>query len=185
MPWVCAKPLDTMLDEDAPGRACERICDAAGDRLLATTKRLTPIDRSPFRDKPTRPRGTARESLERTPVRRGGNQGRRYTTVVQTFDPAFPYIEFNTRPHVIRPRADRRPASVVATGRPRGTVKDGRAALTWRGPGGRVFAREVHHPGTQGQHPFARAALQLTGTVGQVASEPMRRFKSELARSIP
>lgn len=165
MPWICDMELDDMLDPEAAPRACRRIADAAGDRMQELTKRFTPVDRSFGKDTSARPRGTARESIYRTPVEeRLGIAGATFRVRVVSDDPVFPYIEWNTRPHVIRPRPERGP----------------RARLSWRTPSGRVFAREVHHPGTQGQHPFARGELQVRGEVGRIARGPLARFEREL-----
>lgn len=68
------------------------------------------------------------------------------------------YVEEDTRPHVIRPKPAGRRSFTNPT-RP--------GALRWFDPpgggeGSAVFAREVHHPGTAGQH-IVRDAVSLTG----------------------
>lgn len=181
MGFVTRGRLEDMLDLGAPERACRRIADDVGDALETATKRKTPIDKS---FAPGRPRGTARESVHRTKVEKTFVAASvAFRVRVRTEDPLFPYIEWTTRPHIIRPRADREAATVIETGKPRGTQKDGRASLSWRGPGGRVFAKVVHHPGTKGQHPFSLAALQVSGELRGIAVPALREFERDLVRS--
>lgn len=183
MPFESAIPLEDHIDELAAGRCARGIADAAGDRLQANIRRLTPIGDPLDPNRRGRPPGALRESIERSGVEDFvGPGGRGYRVRALTRDRVAPFVEWSTRPHEIRPRADRAPATVVATRRPRGTVQDGRAALSWIGPGGRVFARVVHHPGTQGQHMFSRGALELLGQLDSVARDPLRTFEREVVR---
>jgi len=60
-------------------------------------------------------------------------------------------LEFGNPPHIIRPRADRSPASVLATRGRRATGH--KAALAWVGAGGgMIFAKYVNHPGNKAYH---------------------------------
>lgn len=61
---------------------------------------------------------------------------------VESTVPYAPFVEEDTRPHVIRPR---RPGGV----------------LRFKVGGRTVYARIVHHPGTTGQHFLARATRQV------------------------
>lgn len=104
-----------------------------------------------------------------------------------TEDPVAPHVEWPTRPHLIRPRADRRAASVLATGKPRRSGGDPQAALAWLGPGGvTIFAREVHHPGTQGSHMMRDALAETDATwvsrIGTPEVERWAREQTELIR---
>lgn len=186
MPFVSPFPLEDMIDVDAAGRATRRIADAGGDELQKRTKRLTPVGSAVDPNRRGRVPGTARDSIRSGPVlkiRRAGVEG--YAKEVFTEDPVFPFIEWNTKPHIIRPRADRAPATVIATGRPRRLGDDPEAAVTWLEIGGRrVFAREVHHPGTRGAHPFALAALELEGgtNLRRLAEPAVERFAREVIR---
>jgi hypothetical protein len=188
VPFVSAMPLEDFIDETAARRATARIADAGGDELQRRTKRHTPVGNPLDPNRRGRPPGTARESIERSDVERLVRAGREgFRVRVLTYDPVFPFIEWTTRPHIIRPRADRAPASVIATRRPRGTVQDGRAALSWLTlGGGRVFAREVHHPGTRGAHPFALAALELEGgtNLRRIAEPAVEQFAREVIRAV-
>jgi hypothetical protein len=185
VPFESRIPLEDHLNELAAGRCARGIADAAGDRLQANIKHLTPIGNplDPNRSA-GRPPGTARESVERSAVEDFiGPGGRGYRVLALTRDPIFPYIEWNTRPHIIRPRLDRAPATTIATRRPRRLGNDPQAAVTWIGRGGRrVFAHEVHHPGTRGVHPFSRGSLELLGQLDGVARDPLQAFERELVR---
>lgn len=101
-----------------------------------------------------------------------------------TEDPVAPHVEWDTRPHIIRPRVDRAPASVVSSGKPRLPGTDPRARLRfWQG-GREVFAGEVRHPGTQGQHmmrdSLASAEVEWADTIGAEEIERWAREQSEL-----
>ena len=148
MPFTMTRPLTSILDEEAPARCARAIADAAGDRLVLNTQRNTPIDRSPHRDKPKRPRGTLRKSIERTGVERTGLA---YRVRALTRDPIAPYVEFDTKPHIIRPR------------KPGGSLR-------WRSARGVHFAGAVRHPGTKGQHMFALGALKTKRERAAVSS---------------
>jgi hypothetical protein len=69
-------------------------------------------------------------------------------------------IEYGTRPHVIEP-------------------KRAQAVETPLGPRARVL-----HPGTEGQHPFARAVAELEVELGRVADPIMRRWAAEVEAHI-
>ena len=60
-------------------------------------------------------------------------------------------LEYGNPPHVIKPRADRAFASVLANKKARATGD--RARLAWKGPGGAmIFAKYVNHPGNKAYH---------------------------------
>lgn len=165
MPFVSSRPLADMLDEDAPGRAARRITDAGGDRLKLNTRRNTPIDTSPFRDKPGRPRGALRASIHRSRIERYvSSRGSGFRVRVLTEDPAGPHVEWPTRPHWITPR------------RPGG-------ALRWRDQesGDVRFAKRVWHPGTNGVHMFALGAAKTEAQLGEIAAPALALFRRELS----
>ena len=84
---------------------------------------------------------------------------------------AAPFLEFGTKPHVIRPRR----ASVLSW--TQGKRLSGRNR-TGRGAGARVFARVVHHPGTKAQPFLLPGAVEA---VRQVGVEPIIRAWNDAA----
>lgn len=121
--------------------------------------------------------GALRESWEETTIEVSGGHA---SGSVLTRDPNAAYVEWETKPHLIRPRADRGAASVVATGNPRGTVQDGRAMLRFPGEGGGPqYAREVHHPGTRGAHMMATSLVEIATTWFAIGSEELRQWERE------
>ena len=82
--------------------------------------------------------------------------------------------EEDTRPHIIRPRADRGQASVIATRRARGTVKQGNAHLAFEIGGKLIFAKEVRHPGTKGSHALRRAVRESEADFRRFITEAIR-----------
>jgi hypothetical protein len=164
MPFVASRRLEDMLDEDAPDRAARRIAKDGTDRLVANTKRNTPIDTNPYRYRPGRPRGHLRASIEDGPVLPVQTPaGRGYRGTARTFDDVAPHVEWDTRPHRIEPRE------------PGGT-------LHWRDreTGDHRFAKGVDHPGTSGQHMFAIGAAITEAEVEAIARPALRDFEREL-----
>jgi hypothetical protein len=189
MPYRASDRLENMIQPEACEAAAGDMAERLGDRYESNVKMLTPVSDAPewARD-PARPPGTARDSVHRTPVRRRRHLsgGFAFHGTVRTEDPVFPYIEWNTKPHWISPRADRAPASVVETGKPRGTVQDGRAALRIpTGPGEGYFAKRVFHPGTTGKHPFSRGALLTETEAGELCASVLVDWKRNVVRSRP
>lgn len=171
MPFIADRRLEDILNPDASRVAAKAMADKGGERLMEATKARTPIDTS-FSPLPrSRPRGTARESIVRGPVRSHTSViGRGYRVSVYTEDPVFPYIEWNTRPHTISPT----PEHVVQA------AAEGRRAMLRYWSGGLQFADRVLHPGTTGQHPFARAAAWLEAESSFMFAEELEQFARDL-----
>jgi hypothetical protein len=92
-------------------------------------------------------------------------------------------VENDTRPHLIRPRLDRFPASVIATKKPRRMGDDPQAALTWLTINGvRVFAKVVKHPGTTGHHMTLRAATRAEVDMHRICNPALQRWKTRAIR---
>ncbi len=73
------------------------------------------------------------------------------------------FVEYPTRPHVIRPKAGYGTIGPLLRGQSRRAITDigtHRIALRWYVNGRPVFARKVMHPGTPG-FPFMRPALKV------------------------
>ena len=105
--------------------------------------------------------GTLRDSIVRVRLTK---TARGYRSGAKTDDPIAPYVEWNTRAHIIRPKAHAGSGPGMRRNK-QGQFVRAAHALRWIdfGVGGNViamvrFAREVHHPGTTGAHFMARAA---------------------------
>lgn len=193
MGYSANAPLQQFFGQ-APARAAAKdMADGTGDLLKERVTERTPIAKVPpsigftaFSGRRGRVPGSLKKSWEKHPVERkvAQNGSERFASEVDTQDPIAVLVEYPTNPHPIEPRADRAPASVVATGKARGTVKDGRAALMWFGPGGMVFARKVQHPGTQGVFMMRDALNDVDGawetTVGGPIVEEWAKAQARL-----
>lgn len=172
MPFVASRRLEDIVNPKAGVVAAKAMAEKGGTRLMEATKTRTPIDTSFNPMGRSRPRGTARESVIRGPIRQHTTAaGRGYAVRVYTEDPIFPYIEWNTRPHIIEPTAEHR-ARALAEGR--------QAMLRYFSGGGVRFAARVMHPGTTGQHPFARAAALIEIEAAHMFAEELRQFEHDL-----
>jgi hypothetical protein len=143
-------------DVDVIGR---RLAEVAQDRLLTLVKRYTPVSAVPARFRGGRAPGTLRERWTGDTdflAARGI-----FVVAVENHDEVAKFVNYPTRPHRIAPSPDRQAASVVETGKKRGTVQDGRARLRFRIGGRVVYALEVMHPGTQGAFMVQKAIDQL------------------------
>jgi hypothetical protein len=185
-------PLDALFDKGPMVKTVTRITGRVGDLLTDTVKRKTPVADLPPGVTPEmrgRVPGTLKESwytsdVERIPSRTGG-EARAVESL--TDDPVAPHVEYPTRPHLIRPRLDRAPASVTATGKPRRMGGDPQAALRFINAFGQVvYAHEIWHPGTQGTHMMRDALAEIEGTwvteVGDREVAAWAREQAELVR---
>lgn len=187
MPYIADRKVEDLINPAAVPRAGRRMTLKGGRRLHDETRRLTPVHvPEPGAETRLRKPGDLRRSVKRGVITDHVGVGTSGWQVrVYTDDPVAPHVEWSTRPHDIRPRADRAPASVVQTGRPRGTRQDGRAALRFT-IGGRVtYARVVRHPGTRGVHMFARAATKVQVQAGSMFGPELQVFKRDLTARRP
>lgn len=176
MPFYADRRLEDMLNPDAGRVAARAMADKGGTRLMEAVKVRTPIDTSysPLGRSDGRPRGTARESIERGSVRQHtSTRGRGYQVRVYTDDPVFPDIEWNTKPHVIEPTPEHKARAAA----------EGRQAMLRYWAGGVRFARRVMHPGTTGQHPFARAEAFIEAETSHMFAEEVKQFERDLVSS--
>lgn len=156
MPYTQDKPLATLFDRGPTVRASRRITGRVGSRITERAAELTPVAEVPAGMTPSQfagSRGRAPGTMKRS-WRTGHVEeaGEHFGVDSYTEDPEAPHVEWPTRPHIIRPRADRAAASVIATGKPRRAGTDPAARLRYFSGGHERFAAEVHHPGTQGVH---------------------------------
>jgi hypothetical protein len=180
--------FDEMFRDEPMLAAGRRTAERVGSDLRARVAHHTPIAHPPpgvdiaewQASRGGRAPGTLARSWEEEPVvARGGH----FEKSVLTHDRIAALVEWETRPHTIRPRPDRAPATIVETGRPRGTVEDGRAALRFEGHGGVTYAREVHHPGTRGAHMMATALTEVAAFgFPAIGREEMERWAREQLR---
>lgn len=161
--------------EQLVARTPRRIADAGTDRLERNTKRRTPIDTNPFRDRPGRPRGYLRDSVHRLEGVRFEQRGayRVWQGTVVSYDPVARLVEFDTPPHTIR-AADG--GFLRFRSRDGWVDKDGRI----HPPGTWVTVREVQHPGTKGQHMFSLGALATELDFAEFAGPELARWSREV-----
>jgi len=178
MPLTDPDALLDMIDahQGATRRAARRIADAGVDHLERSVQRRTPIDTNPYRAKPERPRGSLRRSIHRRAgvdfVVRGGRES--YRGTVETFDPIARYVEFDTPPHIIRPRTPGRRLRFQSR---HGFVdRDGE----FHPPGTWITVTEVKHPGTKGSHMFTLGAWATEREFRAYARDPLARWKHEV-----
>lgn len=195
MGYSANAPVQALYDEAPLVSACDRMADRMIDDLEREVRHRTPVahpppgvSRTQFAGARGRMPGTLKASWERTDVDRtvapGGTP--RFEGEAFTRDPIGPLVEHPTRPHLIRPRVDRAPASVTATGRPRRGGADPQAALRYVNAHGRVvYAREVHHPGTEGTHMMRDSIMEVEATwEARIGAEEMRRWAREQAELV-
>jgi hypothetical protein len=175
--------------------AHHRMTKRGGEELTKEVRRRTPVASPPpglsryqFMALRGRAPGSLKESWETSDVEHSKTLTGVERLAVESFteDPIAPHVEWDTQPHVIRPRVDRAPASVTATGNPRLPGTNPRAALRWIDAFGRVrYANEVHHPGTQGKHMMRNSLSELEVTWAEAIGAPeVRRWAREQARLV-
>lgn len=179
--WMQQEPLDACAD---------RIRRAALGFLLERVRHYTPVAKL----------GVSIEELG------GGGRARAPGTLkaswrivgleeVRSDDPIVEFVEYDTRPHDIRPRIDRQPASIVESRKPRAIRSDstrrptdeeidhdvvGRAALRFVEGGRVIYATVVHHPGTRGAHMLAKALADLQVAWPHLAEIEIERWAAQV-----
>ena len=167
--------LHLLFDDRPTQKAARKLAERVSVELADATRRFTPIGPEP------EPEQAGREVThvhlhERIYPAKVKKRGERYEAGAWTDDDKAPFVENDTRPHIIRPRADRA-AAAAAEGR--------RVALRFPGAGGEdVFAAEVHHPGTKGAHMFAKGAAEVEHRLAEIADPVLRDMKTELERQL-
>lgn len=87
------------------------------------------------------------------------------------------FVEDDTKPHTIRPRR----AKVLAWPRAGARTSSGlgrgpRGTRSGTGRSGFVYARVVHHPGTQGRHMFRNALTENQGRLNHIFRAEIQRW---------
>jgi hypothetical protein len=185
--------LRPLFDPALASSTTRRMADRGTDAMMEHAVEATPVNQRIFSAEvePSlhgvpggRRPGTLRSRWERLgPVLRDVARGQpAYTGRFHNWDPIAIFVEHDTRPHEIRPRADRAAASVVATGKPRKTGDAARLRFRlW--PGGQiVYAAVVKHPGTTGQHMTLKAAGAVERDFGAVMEPELVRWAKTAVR---
>lgn len=159
--WEGGKSLADLYDPEPLDEALIRSANRIEDFLLERVKFHTPVGQpAPGQameeftaERGGRVPGTLKESWEK------GEQVLlaldSIIITVQTFDPIAPYVENPTRPHAIR----------------------GNPILRFRdsATGALRFAREVHHPGTEGSYMMAKALQETAVELEHIVREEISR----------
>jgi len=148
MPYVGGE-IASIVRPRLAARATRQMVNKGGARWRELAMMNTPIAPPPAPEEIARrgkhggrrPRGTARASWrqkETMPMPGGGG----WYSGVESHDPVMPFIEWNTKPHIIRPIPPNRRLAFFQNG-------------SWR------FPVLVHHPGTTGQAPLRISAAKV------------------------
>jgi hypothetical protein len=147
--------------------AAMRTAERVGQDLLERVKGHTPIAKPPpgheaeWLAARKRLPGTLRDSWKCGEVE-VVNNGRTYTIDVYTNDRVAPDVEWPTRPHMIAPA----PGSMLRF---------------WTSAGETVFARIVHHPGTQGSYMLTTSIAEVAVAWQQIGAEEMDQWARDQA----
>lgn len=192
MPYTSNAELQDLFAPGPLRRSCRRITERCLEKLEEGAAERSPVAKAPpgvsakhFAGARGRTPGTLKGSWQHTDVDEtvSPTGHPRFGGESFTMDPVAPHVEWDTQPHLIRPRLDRAAASVVATRRPRRFGDDPMARLRFVDAFGRVrYAREVHHPGTQGKHMMRDSLAELDATwADTIGAEEVARWAREQA----
>jgi hypothetical protein len=152
--------------------AGRRTTERVGADLRERVRRHTPVAKPPpgaagewEASRGGRPPGTLRESWRVGKVTVRGSGGL-MSIDVYTEDPVAPDVEWDTQPHIIRPRGE------------------GGMLRFWTRSGDVVFATIVHHPGTRGVHMLATALVEVAASWQEIGREEMERWAREQLRGV-
>jgi hypothetical protein len=196
MGYVEEGDIEEMFREEPIKELCERILRRGGDFLLDRVREYTPVENveeaaANFGASRSRVPGTLQRSWK---IRDADGATTELALEVWTDDPIAEYVEWDTRAHWIRPKADREAASVVESRKPRALVSDptrrptqeelaagvvGKAALRFVENGHVIYARAVFHPFTPGKHMMAKAIADLEAEFERIANEEMETWAAQ------
>lgn len=152
------EPLASLFEDDFVDETSRAIVDEVGKFLLDRVQHHTPVHvplpgqenfnaktvHERWRERGGRRPGTLRDSWYRNEVVVA--EGDLFVVTVATDDPIAPYVEYPTRPHVIRPKDP-----------------DGYLRFRVKPDGHVVFAQVVQHPGTEGSYMMQKALADVRG----------------------
>lgn len=190
MPYTATHSLADLFDVGPADRAARRMTARAGGAVTKGAARRTPVADIPqglTADQFSGGRGRVPGYMKRS-WRTGRVEelpAERYGIDSYTEDPVAPHVEWDTRPHTFGPSPSRAPASVVATGKPRRAGTDPAARLRFYVGGRAVYAAEVSHPGTQGQHMMRDSLTEVELTWdSRIGGEEVLRWAREQAELV-
>ena len=170
MPIVTVKPFSTRKTEKAIERGGRRMVRKLAEHQADLLRQMAPIgDRDPEFDSPDEMSrkhlvDTIRVPSMTTRLAVGGAKATTNTALVMAAS-HWPFaLEFDTRPHEIRPK-----------GFPRGANK-----LRFKGAGGEaVFASKVNHPGTKGPRLVSKTQKLTSEAAQEIVGTELRIFVNE------
>lgn len=179
MGYKSSAPIRSMFPSEPWTDAVRRACERWAEFVQKRAAEYTPVAKAPegqgssaFSAQRGRPPGTMKASWVTTPVVPSGNG---FEVSAGSTDPIAVHVEYGVMPRRIVPRADRAAASVVATGKPRGTVAEGTARLRFYVGGRAVYAREVNWPGFEGRFMLHKACADSIPALEQFLREEIER----------
>jgi hypothetical protein len=181
MPYVGGR-LTPLFDPDLSQRAARRMADEMGDKAHELVAAYSPIRRTPPGG------GNLKTSWYREPVwgaRRTVRDGvPAYEVKVATNVDYAPYVEEGTG--IWGPRGSKypiraRPGKVLTwiAQRPFLDKRTGRVVPA----GTRVYAKQVMHPGSPGQHMMGRTALTVEVALDEIVDGALREWAREQERA--
>lgn len=180
MGYKADKSLEDLFPADFVDRAAPKIADAVGEHLHKEVVRRTPVAEPPeayhgnvaqwIEDRGGRLPSHLKKSWHKTDSKR--TLADTYEISVETEDLVAPHVEWDTMPHLIKPKV---PFRISAQ-----TGKMYRSRL--RVPYGPrfVFPLEVHHPGTTGQHMMRDSLADVELRWVAIAEKVLDEFITEM-----
>lgn len=160
--------LASLADPDLARHATRDMADVGGDWLLVRVIDNTPVSYHGVALavaglQPARTPGTLKRSWKRGEVElvtEGTSDG--FAVDVETHDPVAPFVEWDTQPHLIKPKL---PGGVLVF-------------RTWP-TGELVHTKLVKHPGTRGQHMVAFAVHAAELAFEEIVGPTLHRWRDE------
>lgn len=155
MPYRANKDFADMYPLEPTIEASRRMAQTGTQELHDEARDRTPVNADPQPHSKRAP-GTMKRSwrvIDAHPTANG------FAGEAVNDDRAAEFVEWDTRPHVIRPKTAR--------------------SLRWYEDGVPVFAAEVHHPGTQGVHMMRDAAAVIDANFDRILAADVERWRRD------